>query len=55
MSAMDVQDTLQIALDKTSLDRVLVEHRPRLLSDNGSCYLSKDLKVFLDRKHMWGG
>jgi putative transposase len=52
MSAVDVQDTLQIALDKTSLDRVLVEHRPRLLSDNGSCYLSKDLKVFLDRKHI---
>jgi putative transposase len=52
MSALDVQDTLQIALDKTDLDRVLIEHRPRLLSDNGSCYLSKDLKVFLERKHI---
>jgi transposase InsO family protein len=52
MSANDVQVTLQIALDKTGLDQVLVEHRPRLLSDNGSCYLSKDLKDFLDRKHM---
>lgn len=46
MSANDVQVTLQIALDKTGLDQVLVEHRPRLLSDNGSCYLSKDLKDF---------
>ena len=52
MSANDVQVTLQLALDKTGLDQVLVEHRPRLLSDNGSCYLSKDLKDFLDRKHM---
>jgi len=52
MSAVDVQNTLQIALDKTGLDRVLVEHRPRLLSDNGSCYLSKDLKAFLDSMHI---
>jgi len=52
MSAIDVQETLQIALDKTGLDHVLVEHRPRLLSDNGSCYLSKDLKSFLESKHM---
>ena len=52
MTATDVQDTLQIALAKTGLDHVLVEHRPRLLSDNGSCYLSKDLKLFLERKHI---
>ena len=52
ISAADVQETLQIALDKTGLDRVLVKHRPRLLSDNGSCYLSRDLKAFLESKHM---
>jgi putative transposase len=52
MNASDVQDTLQIALAKTGLDHVLVEHRPRLLSDNGSCYLSKDLKLFLEGKHI---
>ncbi len=52
MAATDVQDTLQLALDQTGLDHVLVEHRPRLLSDNGSCYVSKELKLFLDRKHM---
>lgn len=52
MNASDVQDTLQIALAKTGLDHVLVEHRPRLLSDNGSCYLSKDLKLFLQDKHI---
>jgi len=52
MSAIDVQETLQIALDKTGLDHVQVMHRPRLLSDNGSCYLSKDLKSFLVSKHI---
>jgi putative transposase len=52
MSATDVRETLQIALDATGLDRVLVEHRPRLLSDNGSCYLSRGLQEFLQLKHM---
>jgi transposase InsO family protein len=52
MNASDVQDTLLLALAKTGLDHVLVEHRPRLLSDNGSCYLSKDLKLFLEHKHI---
>ena len=52
MSAKDVRETLQIALEQTGLDRVLVEHRPRLLSDNGSCYVSKELKGFLQRKRI---
>ena len=52
MATTDVQATLQLALDKTGLDHVLVEHRPRLLSDNGSCYVSKELQLFLERKHM---
>jgi len=52
MNASDVQDTLLLALAKTGLDHVLVEHRPRLLSDNGSCYLSKDLQLFLEGKHI---
>ena len=28
-------------------DRVRVEHKPRLLSDNGPCYVAKDLAVYL--------
>ncbi len=52
MNAADVQDTLLMALEKTGLDHVLVEHRPRLLSDNGSCYISKELQYFLERKHI---
>jgi RNA-directed DNA polymerase len=52
MAATDVQDTLLMALARTGLDHVLVEHRPRLLSDNGSCYISRELQLFLERKHM---
>jgi putative transposase len=52
MSAVDVQQTLERALDRTDLDHVLVDHRPRLLSDNGACYLSNDLKRFLQSKHI---
>ena len=29
-----------------------MEHRPRLLSDNGSCYVSGELRSFLERKHI---
>jgi transposase InsO family protein len=52
MSASDVQDTLLMALASTGLDQVLVQHRPRLLSDNGSCYVSGELHTFLEQKHM---
>ncbi len=50
MGARDVEDTLEIALAKTDIDRVKVRHRPRLLSDNGPCYLSGELKKYLKRK-----
>jgi transposase InsO family protein len=50
MGAQDVQDTLELALAKTDLDRVKVRHRPRLLSDNGPCFLSGKLKKYLKRK-----
>ena len=35
------------ALDTTGLT---LEERPKLLSDNGSCYVSGDLKVFLEEE-----
>jgi transposase-like protein len=50
MGARDVEDTLEMALAKADLDRVKVRHRPRLLSDNGPCYLSGELKKYLKRK-----
>jgi len=47
MNATDVEDTLKIALNKTGVKQVKVHHRPRLLSDNGSAYHSKQLGEFL--------
>ena len=40
MQAADVIETLDLARAKTGVDRVWVVHRPRLLSDNGPCYVS---------------
>tara|TARA_B100000989_G_scaffold66463_1_gene46200 strand:- start:327 stop:500 length:174 start_codon:yes stop_codon:yes gene_type:complete len=39
-------------LEETGLDHVNVVHRPRLLSDNGPCYISKDLAEYLEDKRM---
>ena len=43
MTAKDVTATLDDALAATGLEQMTVRHRPRLLSDNGPCYISKDL------------
>lgn len=50
--ARDVEDSLEMALARTDLDRVKVRHRPRLLSDNGPYYLSGKLKKYLKRKNI---
>lgn len=52
MSATDVSDTLNDALAFTHVDSVRVKHKPRLLSDNGPCYLSSELAQFLDERGM---
>lgn len=52
MTATDVSDTLQIALQTSGLDRANVVHRPRLLSDNGPSYISAELGTWLDDKGM---
>jgi transposase InsO family protein len=52
MNATDVEETLQLALDKTGITQVKVAHRPRLLSDNGSAYRSQQLADFLKRFNM---
>ncbi len=52
MSATDVQDTLDDALAFTGLDQVKVKHKPRLLSDNGPCYLSGELSGYLEKQGM---
>jgi len=48
MQATDVMETLDLARAATGVDRVHVAHRPRLLSDNGPCYLSHQLATYLD-------
>jgi putative transposase len=52
MSADDVKLTLDEAIERTGADQVVVKHRPRLLSDNGPCYLSKELKEYLNKQKM---
>jgi len=47
MTAADVEKTLDQAIAKTGLTHIKVRHRPRLLSDNGPSFLSKDLKAYL--------
>ena len=52
MAATDVQDTLNLALEATGLDQANVVHKPRLLSDNGPCYISGDLAEYLEDRGM---
>ena len=52
MAASDVEETLDLALDATGVSQMQVSHRPRLLSDNGPCYVSHDLKEYLRRHGM---
>jgi putative transposase len=52
MKAEDVTATLELALQASGLEQVGVAHRPRLLSDNGSSYISADLASWLEGKSM---
>ena len=52
MSAGDVSDTLDDALSFTGLDQVKVKHKPRLISDNGPCYISGELSDYLQENGM---
>jgi len=47
MAHTDVQDTLDLALAATGVKQVALQHRPRLLSDNGPAYISADLADYL--------
>ena len=52
MAATDVTETLDEALALTGVQSVRVRQRPRLLSDNGPAYVSKDLKDYLNDRGM---
>ena len=53
MRADDVTETLKLALKASGCDSARVVHKPRLLSDNGSSYISSDLADWL-RDHAMG-
>ena len=52
MSASDVTDTPDDALAFTGLNQAHVDHKPRLLSDNGPCYISGQLADYLQQERM---
>jgi len=52
MSARDVSDTLDDAIEFTSFDQVHIKHKPRLLSANGPSYVASELKTYLDDQGM---
>lgn len=52
MAAEDVQIVLDEAIAKTEIDKVKLKHRPRLLSDNGPCFVAKPLANYLDQRGM---
>jgi putative transposase len=47
MVSSDVEQTLNIALERTGVTQVQVKLRPRLLSDNGHSFISKPLADYL--------
>ena len=52
MATADVTDTLEDALKATGLSEARVRHKPRLLSDNGPCYISGELKSWLKKQEI---
>jgi transposase InsO family protein len=52
MRAEDVKSTLDMAIAKTGVEHVRVVQRPRLLSDNGACFISHELKRYLESHEM---
>jgi putative transposase len=47
MQAQDVQRCVERALQQTGLSK---KARPKLLSDNGACYIAADLKEYLEKE-----
>jgi transposase InsO family protein len=52
MKSGDVTDTLDLALQASGCDQATVLHKPRLLSDNGSSYISGELADWLEDQQM---
>jgi len=52
MKADDVTATLTLALEASGCNRANVVHKPRLLGDNSSSYVSGDLAEWLEDQTM---
>jgi putative transposase len=52
MTASNVKETLDKAVSNTGVSHIQVKDRPRLLSNNGPCYLSGELKSYLEKQEM---
>jgi transposase InsO family protein/transposase-like protein len=52
MKSSDVTDTLDEALTASGCHQAKVAHKPRLLSDNGSSYISSELAEWLEAQNM---
>jgi transposase InsO family protein len=52
MRAEDVTNKIELALTASGCDQAVVRHKPCLLSDNGSCYISGDLAKWLEGQKM---
>jgi len=52
MRVEDVTETLELALRASGCDQAHVQHRPRLLSDNGPSYVAADFAKWLGERHM---
>jgi transposase InsO family protein len=47
MSAVEVKQTIDLALKTSGVDHAYIRYRPRLLSDNGPCYISGEFQNYL--------
>ncbi len=52
MQVEDVTDTLNLALKASGCATAKISHQPRLLSDNGPCYIAGDLAEWLARRNI---
>jgi transposase InsO family protein len=52
MAASDVTETVELALAASGCGQAKIRHQPRLLSDNGPCYIADDLAKWLDEKRI---
>lgn len=52
MASEDVTSMLDTAIERTGVAGVAVQHRPRLLSDNGPCFISKELREYMATREL---